>query len=261
MSRVLAADGVAKPRKTVGLLSVASFLVVWSVVSHFEVVNPLFISSPVDVTVSGWNMVAEGALVEHAPPSLRALTYGFLAAVAFGVPVGMLLGQLRRLNMLAHPFVMIGFFTPRSVLLPLLLIWLGLGTVVTSIIVFLGGVFPILITTLAGIRDIDESWLRVARSFGATRFGAFRKVVFPGVAPHIVTGLRLGFARAVLGVVIAEMYASSEGVGHLVMRYGASFQTGRLLFLIVLIGGFGSLCISILHAVSRKLLVWHPSSG
>jgi NitT/TauT family transport system permease protein len=168
--------------------------------------------------------------------SLQELALGFALAVLVGVPLGVAMGRVPRLGHLLDPLVMVGHATPRVALLPVLVLWLGIGVVSKAAVAFLGAVFPVLVNTLAGVRQLDPLWERAVRAFGGRSVAVLAKVVLPGTLPAVMGGLRLGLGRALIGVIVGEMYVSVAGVGQLLAVYGNAGRTGELLALAGLVG-------------------------
>jgi NitT/TauT family transport system permease protein len=175
-----------------------------------------------------------------------------------GVPLGILLGWYHRWRALFDPFISMLYVTPRVALLPLLILWLGIGLASKIAVIFLGAVFPILINVIAGMRTIDETLLMCARSFGAKDRQIFTTLALPSCVPFMLAGLRIGVGRALVGVVVGEMVAATGGIGHMMAVAGAMFQTDRVFVGIILIAIFGYTCTSFLNRLERRFESWRP---
>jgi NitT/TauT family transport system permease protein len=138
-------------------------------------------------------------------------------------------------------------------MLPIIVVWLGIGIQSKIAVVFVGGVIPILVNTMAGVCGVERSWIIAARSFCAGELDVFAKVILPASLPSVILGVRLGLSRAVLGVVVGEMYQSQAGVGNEIMRYGLEFRTDYLLFEVLLVSLFGLAATSAVRALEEKL--------
>jgi NitT/TauT family transport system permease protein len=178
---------------------------------------------------------------------------GFVLAVGIGVPAGLLLGTFRTLRFLVDPPVMALYATPQLALLPIFVVWLGVGMASKIAVVFVGSVIPIAINTMAGVRQVDRSLVLAARSFGATRRDVFAKVILPASRPAVALGIRLGLSRAVLGVVVGEMYVSQEGVGNEIMRLGSAFHVDELLVYVLLVSAFGLGATNLVRRLEERL--------
>lgn len=178
-----------------------------------------------------------------------------------GIPLGILLGWYRRLYYFLDPTLSAFYATPRVALLPLLIIWLGIGIWSKIAVVFLGAVFPILLSTVAAVRTADARLLRAAHSFGATDLQIFRTIILPGSVPFIITGLRLGVGRALVGVVVGEMVAATAGIGLMISIAGNTFQTDRVFVGIFLIAAAGVVLVEALTRLERRFEKWRPPVG
>ncbi|MFC1816407.1 ABC transporter permease, partial [Thermodesulfobacteriota bacterium] len=157
---------------------------------------------------------------------------------------------------IGDPFITLLYATPRISLIPLIIIWLGIGLWSKVAVVFLGAIFPIIINTTGGFRTLDESLLKAARSFGADNWIIFRTIGLPGSVPFIISGLRLGLGRGLVGIVVAEMFASQAGIGYLIMLAGSSFQTDTVFVGVGIIAGSALLLDSALRMLERRFESW-----
>lgn len=160
-----------------------------------------------------WEGVLGGWLGEHLRATAGALAYGYGLAVVIGITVGFLIGSSRFAYEVLEPTVMGLYAVPKVMLFPVFLFIFGLGTSSNAWLAMTFGVFPILVFTMAGTREVDPVHVKVARSLRLGRWTTFRNVVFPSILPSCVAGLRLGFGVTFLGVVLAKMFASSRGMG------------------------------------------------
>jgi NitT/TauT family transport system permease protein len=240
-------------RMLVSSLTVIAFLVAWEIAPRAGAVDPTFTSEPSRVIAAGLEIITTGGFLHDVSISLLEFAIGFALAVAIGVPLGLVLGRLPALRYLLDPPIMAIYATPHLALLPIIVVWLGIGMQSKIAVAFVGGVIPILVNTLAGVRGVERSWVMAARSFCARGWDVFVKVILPGSLPSVILGIRLGLSRAVLGVVVGEMYQSQAGLGNEVMRYGSEFRTDYLLFDVLLITGFGVAATSVVRALEEKL--------
>lgn len=237
---------------------VLGFLMLWELLPALGLVNPLFTSSPSRVLAAGTWLAANGLWTDIAI-SATEFGIGYSLAVIVGVPLGVLLGWYRRCHAIFEPLVTMLYTTPRVALLPLLILWLGIGLASKIAVVFLGAVFPILMNVIAGMRTIDETLLMCARSFGARDRTIFTTLALPSSVPFTLTGLRIGVGRALVGVVVGEMVASTGGVGHMMNVAGSTFQTDRVFVGIAIIASFGYAVTSLLNRLEQHFDGWRPS--
>jgi len=233
------------------------FLVFWELLPALGLVRPIFTSSPTRIVAAAWWLAANG-LWNDILVSAAEFGMGFAMAVLIGVPLGVLLGWYDRWRAILNPYISTLYVTPRVAFLPLLILWLGIGFATKVTVVFLGAVFPIVINVIAGMRTIDETLLMCARSFGAKDRHIFVSLALPSCVPFMVAGLRIGVGRALVGVVVAEMVASSEGIGHMMSKAGSMFQTDRVFVGIILIALFGYTVTSFLNRLERHFECWRP---
>ena len=262
------AEAPVRPRRTywqrnetwiLGLLSMLVFLALWELVVRAGAVNPLFTSSPSRIVVAAIEMFSDAGFYQHLEVSAEEFFSGFALAIVIGVPLGIAMGWYSRVDAVLQPFVSALYATPRIALLPLVIIWFGIGIASKVAIVFLGAIFPILVNTITGVRTIDVDFIKVARSFGATDRQMFLTVVLPSSVPMLLTGLRLGLGHALVGIVVGEMYGATQGLGYLIAVAGARFQTDRVMVGIILIAGLGVALAELLRAIERRFERWRPT--
>lgn len=240
-------------RTLVSSLAVVVFLTAWQLAPRTGAVDATFTSQPSRVIAAGWDIVRGGGFLNDVSVSLAEFAIGFGLAIAIGVPLGLLLGRFPILRHLLDPPIMAIYATPHLALLPIIVVWLGIGMQSKIAVAFVGGVIPILVNATAGVRGVERSWVIAARSFCASGWDVFVKVILPGALPGVILGIRLGLSRAVLGVVVGEMYQSQAGLGNKVMRYGSEFRTDYLLFYVLLISLFGLTATTAVRTLEEKL--------
>jgi NitT/TauT family transport system permease protein len=243
-----------------GALAVVVVVAVWEAVIRARLIDPLFLSAPSTVLRTAGALVASGELLQHLRASGAAFCLGFLLAVVTAVPLGVLAGWHARLRFVVDPFLSAFYATPRVALLPLIVLWVGLGLGSKVLVVFLSAFFPICLATIAGGRTVDPGLVRVARSYRASALRIFGTIVLPSSVPFIVAGLRLGVGRALVGVVVAELYAASAGVGFLITAAAATFQTDRMLVGVLVLMVFGVLCNEALSRIEARVERWRPAA-
>lgn len=242
-----------------GVTGVVSFLILWQWAGSTRAVNPLFISYPTAVFDAAYTLFASGFIYRHLWISGQEFFIGYFAAVVFGIIIGVLVGWYKLMYGLLNPFITALYVTPRIALLPLIILWLGIGLVSKTVVVFLGALFPILINTMIAMKSIDADLLKVARSFGANDFQLFRTVAFPYSMPFILAGLRLAIGRGMIGIIVAEFYGAQGGIGYLLTLYGATFQTDRLMVMILILIVVGVGLTELIHFFEKRFEAWRPT--
>jgi NitT/TauT family transport system permease protein len=249
-------------KKILGTVSVVLFLAVWELVGNvYQWINPLFMSAPSLILKAAIELFRSGEIWNDLYVSGVEFFWGFILSVVVGIPFGIAVGWYKRAAYIFDPFVNAMNATPRVALLPLIIIWLGIGILSKVGIIFLGSVFPLMINTRDGVKTTPINLLNAAKSFGASQWQIFGSVVLPSTLPFILTGLRLAVGRALIGVFVGELYAATAGIGFMVTVAGATFQTdkvfvGILIFIIV-----GLVGTNALDRVERRFDKWRPKVG
>lgn len=233
--------------------AVVVFIALWEAAMPLGWVKVADISRPSLVVAAFLELVRSGDLFHHLIVSLKEFFIGFFLSLIVGVPLGVVLGRYRTPFLLLDPLLMAIYTTPRVAMMPLLVVAFGVGFGATVAVVFLGSLFPILINTAVGVREIDQVWIRAVHSFGGGEWNIFTKVLLPGSVPPIVTGIRLGVGRGILGMVVGEMYAATEGIGQQISLYGNSFLISELMAMIILVSLLGFLFVTLIRMVEERL--------
>jgi ABC-type nitrate/sulfonate/bicarbonate transport system permease component len=241
----------------VSLATLVIFLGAWELATRLQWINPLLLASPSAISVSAWNMfVVKGDIYHHLWVSAQELLLGFVLAVIVGIPLGMVMGRNRLVRQAIEPYVMALYSTPQVAFFPLLILILGFTVQSKAALVFLGALFPIVINTTAGVIGTDPRVIEMARSFTATESAVFRKIILPAALPTISTGLRLAVGRALIMVFVAELVSSTEGIGYVIVRAGATFDTPRLFAGVLVFTVVGVLLGWGTQVLERRLLPW-----
>jgi len=243
------------------LVSVFVFLVIWEIASVRQLINPLFFSSPVDIAEKAWEMLLSGELLHNMKVSGIELAYGFAIAVGGGIPFGIALGWSRVFRRALDPFVSFLYSTPLIALLPLIIVTLGIGIASKVAMVVLLTFIPMAINTAAGIRQIDPHLAKVARAFGATDLQLLRSIAIPTSIPYIFTGLRLSIGRALVGVIVAEFFVSSDGMGYLLKRSGETLHMDAFFVSAILVGIAGVGLTEGLKLIEQRFARWQPATA
>ena len=242
-----------------GGAAVLVVLGIWQAIwSYTTWISPLFFSGPSAIAKQFWYTLTQGTLLADLAFSGKNFAIGFGIALVAGVVVGVLIGWYRRARLIADPFLNALYATPRIAMVPLIIIWFGIGMWSKVFIVFLSAFFPILVNTVAGIRNMDADLLRAARAFCASDWQIFKTLAILGSVPFILTGVRQGVALGLIGVVVGEMFGGSEGIGFMVAYGGQTFQTDTLFVGVVIIAFAGIFLTSIAERLERRFSRWRP---
>ncbi|MBI2087272.1 MAG: ABC transporter permease [Deltaproteobacteria bacterium] len=249
-------------KKILGTTAVLIFLTIWELTGNtFQLINPMFMSAPSLVYKAAVQLVTSGEIWNDLRVSGLEFFWGYLLSVIFAIPFGIMVGWYKRMSHIFDPFINAMNATPRVALLPLVIIWLGIGILSKVGIIFLGAVFPILLNTRDGVKTTPYNLLTAARSFGASEWQIFRSVVLPSTVPFILTGLRLGVGRALIGVMVGELYAATAGIGFMITVAGATFQTDKVFVGVLIFAITGMISMELLTKLEKRFDKWRPKVG
>jgi ABC-type nitrate/sulfonate/bicarbonate transport system permease component len=255
---ILARLYLGHERLAIGGGTLLAALLLWEACGQSGLIDPLFISSPTRVAQAGYELLHERDFWSDLKVSGTEFILGYCAAVAMAIPLGLAIGLSKRLQYMLGPFVDTLNAVPRVTLLPLIIIWFGIGIWSKVVVVFLGAVIPVLINTQSGVKASEARFLRVARSFSASRIKTFSSIILPGTVPFVFTGLKYGAGRALLGVVVGELYASTAGLGHMIADAGNTFQTDIVFFGVLIFMTAGLAVVALLDRLERRFEKWRP---
>ncbi len=221
------------PRWLITTGSVIFVLVAWQLCGPF--INPLFGTYPTAIAAAFWKLAGSGKLGAALIDSLRPFAAGYALAILVGVPLGLVIGRSRVLEAAIGIYVTAGFAMPLVALVPLLVLWLGLGFAVKVAIIFLMSVFPICINTWLGVAAVPKTLIEVGKSFVAPNRVILRRIILPATLPYIMAGVRLALGRAVVAMVIAEFFTSISGLGAIIQTSANNFDTATTFVPIIII--------------------------
>jgi NitT/TauT family transport system permease protein len=245
-----------------GSTAVIIFLLAWeSVGNWFALINPMFMSAPSLILKAAWQMFSTGEIYNDLYVSGIEFLWGYLLSIVVAIPFGIAIGWYKKFAYICDPFVNAMNATPRVALLPLVIIWLGIGILSKVGIIFLGAVFPLLINTRDGVKTTPANLLTAARSFGASEWQIFKAVVLPSTIPFILTGLRLAVGRALIGVMVGELYAATAGIGFMITVAGATFQTDKVFVGVAIFAISGMALTDVIDRFERRFDKWRPKVG
>jgi ABC-type nitrate/sulfonate/bicarbonate transport system permease component len=241
------------------VLGLVLFFVLWQIGADRGVVDKFFFSAPSDIAVAAWREVQNPRFWNDVRVSGIELAVGTVLGVLVSVPVGLVVGWYRRLNYAVDPWLNFANALPRVALIPLVVLTVGLGVEMKITIVFLGAVFTIMVATVEGVRTVERYLLDVARSFRASQRRIFTSLVIPGTLPFIVSGMRIAVGRVLAGVIIAEFYAQTDGIGVMILKAGYAFDSARMMFGILLFTLLGILLYESVGYAERYFQRWRPA--
>lgn len=232
----------------------AFLLLLWSFAAQQTGGN--IVPSPTETFLAAGRMLAEGRLLQALGDSLTVYLSGYALSIAFGVPLGILMGGFRVLGKTLDVFVFALAATPRVAFIPLIIVMLGLGVEAKVFIVFLGALMPILINTYSGVLAADEELIEMAKSVGASNLRVFRSIVLPGAVPFIIVGMRLGATIGLINTVVAELYTSVKGLGGLLAIYGNTFRMAEYFVVVLTLALIGVVVTEGLRYLEHRVSQW-----
>lgn len=254
------APGVAAASsRTLQVISVIGVLGIWELLGRRA---PLFSSYPTAIASGFYDVaVVRNELVPALISTMYGLALGFGIAAVLGIAVGFAMGLNRVVEIALNPYVSALYSTPRIVLVPVLILWLGIDLKVRVTMAVLTAIFPIIINTFVGVKSVDRELIDTGRAFMASRWQSIRTIIVPASLPLVFTGLRLGISRALEGIVIAEMTAAVTGTGALLLNYGRFFQTDKLMGPVLLLGVISITLAWLVKVTQGRLMRWNRQSG
>jgi len=249
---------------TLRLAAIGAFLALWSLLSGAVVVlklfNPIFLPGPWLVLGSVLDMAVRGPLWIHLAATLERVAMGFGVGAALGVALGLAAGHLTPVRNVVEPLVEVLRPIPPLALLPMFIVWVGIGEASKIGFITYATFFPIFLTTVTGVRQIDPLLVRAAQSLGARGVALFTRVILPAALPDILTGLRLGVALAFFVIVISEFIGAEHGLGYLINDGRNFFLVPQMLGAAVVLGLLGYAGNGLVRLLERRLTRWqHPA--
>jgi len=226
----------ARHRKVLlGSLAVVLFFAAWQAMFLVVPFDPLFISKPSLIATGFVDLLTSGDLLRDLAVSAVPFLYGFSAAVVVGVPLGIVMGWRVRVGYALDPLMTVFYASPLVALAPLVVIFFGVGVEGKALIIFFLAVFPFVFNAYAGVHAVDRVLIDVVRSLGGSERDLYFKVIVPSVLPYLVAGSRIAVGRALIGVLVGEFFAASEGIGYAISRFGDIFALDRMFGCIITI--------------------------
>lgn len=233
---------------------VAVLLIIWEIAGRR--LGDFFLAPPSSLVGAAGELLESGELVNATVNSLYSLLVGFGLASLLGISLGYFMGWYKPVAKVIDPFVNAAYVVPVAALVPVIIIWFGLGTTSRILVVMLFCVFEILVSTYTGVKNVDPMLIDVGRSFGASRVGLFRKVVFFASLPYIFAGLRMGASRAIKGMVIAELLFAVTGLGGAIQTAANYYRTDIVFVYVIVIALLGIVLSGTIQVIERVVTPW-----
>jgi len=258
-----AAGGTSRPSPTVSMARLAflvAFLGLWQAAAVTGLVDPAFVSTPLNIAQALWSLFREGDLVPNLATTLLEVAIAFALSVVFGIASAIILDRNDWFNRVISPFLTAINSMPRIALGPLFILWFGIGIASKVVLAFSLGYFIMLLSTLGGLKNVDRDLLLMSRLFGASEMRLFSHVRLPWALPGIFAGLRLSLIYCSAGAVIGEMIAAKSGLGLLVQTFSGRFDVASVMALILVVAVMVMVLTALMDFAERRLLAWSRGS-
>ena len=257
-----------------GFLVPIVLLALWQWLSSQAIVNPQILPAPTRVLAKWWEYlmpaqaydpatsgylawIFSGEMIHDAYASMYRVTVGFFAGAILALPLGLMMGANDRVYKLFNPLIQILRPIPPIAFIPLSILWFGLGNPPAIFLIVIGAFFPILMNTIAGVRNVDGIYIRAARSLGAGQATMFLRVILPAATPYILAGMRIGVGTAFIVVIVAEMIAVNNGLGYRILEAREFFWSDKIIAGMFTIGLLGLAIDTGMNRLNNHLLKWH----
>ena len=234
------------------------FVLLWELIVRLRGIAPIILPAPSAIATYLWVMIRDGSIPYHLGITFLRIMGGFFVASLFGILLGVMMGMSRVVSRVLDPWIAALYPLPKISLIPLLIIWLGTGEAYILTISAITAFFPVVISTYAGIRQVDQGLVRAARDLGANQRQVQMRVIIPAAIPTIFAGLQLGMGVTIILVVAAEMIggSSQSGMGYLLIRYGQVMETEKVFAALMVLAIFGGVIIKTQERIDRWLAPW-----
>jgi NitT/TauT family transport system permease protein len=243
----------ARRRTILGIVGVVGFFAIWQLLYELGTLNPLFFGSPTGVFRAYNRLLIEGELWHDLQVSSKEFGYGFVIGSILGIGAGVLIGWMSWLDDLTEPLLAAFYATPYVAFLPLIIIWIGIGLWSRTVIVIWATFFPMLINTVAGVKNTPPEYLKVADAYAVGRLRVLGKVVLPSSVPYVLAGLRQSIGRALVAVIVAEFYLANDGIGFFITQTTSAYRPNDAFAAILLTSVAGIVLVRGVAAVERRI--------
>ncbi|WP_077247444.1 ABC transporter permease [Pseudobacillus wudalianchiensis] len=242
---------------TVSVSSVVLLFAVWSLLTYSGLVDPLFLPTPTEIIYSGMVLFTEFGFIHDITITVYRVLAGFSIAVIIGLPLGILMGTFKVVEAFFEPTISAIRYMPASAFIPLFILWIGVGELEKITIIFVGTFFSLVLMTAVEVANVRRELLEAAYTLGRSNFSVLLSVILPASIPGIMEIIRLILGWAWSYIIVAELVASSSGIGSLILESQRMLKTGNIIFGILTIGVLGLLSDLILKVSIRKMFPWH----
>jgi ABC-type nitrate/sulfonate/bicarbonate transport system permease component len=248
---------------TLPALSIIGFVALWQIMVEWRGIPPIYLPAPSAIAVALVQMARDGSLWTNLAATILRIFAGFAVAAVTGVALGLLMGRSQIVAQIADPWLAALYPLPKISLIPLMIIWLGTGETYNIAMSAISAFFPIVLSTYAGVQQVDQGLVLAARDLGASPRQIQAKVILPAAVPHIFNGLQLGMGVTIILVVAAEMIGGSDqtGMGYLLINAGQVMDTDKVFASLVVMAVVGAVIIKLQRFIDRKAAPWAVNAG
>jgi NitT/TauT family transport system permease protein len=245
-----------KQRWLIGVVNLAVFFTVWEIIATTTDIPKLFLPSVSEVFAELVEMHNEGILWGNLGISLWVYVVGMVISIVIAVPLGLFIGGIRIVDRILSPYIWAIYTTPRLILMPLVLLWVGINDTARIVIIVLSAVPATLVVVMEGVKTVDNSLIKAARTFGASRYRLFRSVVLPSTVPFVATGIRMGVSRGLIGLFIGELFTAANGIGYIISLSTKTFNSAQTFAMLFVFVFFCVAMVGLTQLLERKVSVW-----
>ena len=238
------------------ILSFSVFILVWQFISFYKIVDPTFIGMPSKILKEGINLFKCGEINKYIYASLISFFLGVLLSSIVSILGGMIVASRKTLYRMIAPYIFTINSVPVILILPLIIIWFGIGFNAKLVVIFLMSFVPFFTIIVDGVRSFDDSLVKMAKSFKAKKIFILKTITFFQALPFIFSGLRVAVGRAIIALIVAEFFGLGKGLGYLASFYGATYQINRLMVIIFLIVFFNLFIVKLIDLTEKAVIKW-----
>jgi taurine transport system permease protein len=249
-----------RKRVIVTAVNLIAFFGIWELAPVILDLPPLFLPRLSDVLAQIPATHEEGILIENVWISLRIYLLGMGLAIGLSIPLGLVLGGIKVLDRIISPYLWVIYTTPLIILMPLILLWVGINDTAGVLLVFISAVPAIVVVVMEGVKTVDNSLLKAARSFGADKLRLFTRVVLPSTIPFIGTGVKMGVSRGLIGLFVGELFSSGNGIGFIIEEASKRFNVPRVYAMLLMFVSFSLVMVGVSQYIEKRLSIWRSST-
>ena len=250
-------SAAARSRALTSLVPLALVLAAWQLASTAGVLPKSILPPLVDVFATLSGLVKSGEIFPHTGASLMRAGIGFLAAVAAGIVLGLTMARVRAVQLAFEPILLLVYPVPKPALIPLFMIWLGIGDFSKIAVIALACLLPVVVATFNGAKSVDPILLWSARARGTSERRLLWRVILPAIAPQVAAGVRTAIAISIIVLVSSEFLSAQEGLGYLISNYGGVGADDAMLAVVIWLAAIGYLLDRLYLAALRRFMAWH----